>query len=43
MGMDEILEDHPELEKEDFLAVFEFAKLAISGKSIREMNSTANA
>lgn len=37
MSVEEIIEDHPELEKEDFLAVFEFAKLAISGKSIKEV------
>lgn len=31
MGIDEILEDHPELEKEDILASLNFAKLYMSG------------
>jgi len=34
MSFDEILEDHPELEKEDLLASLEYAKLLVSGKSI---------
>jgi len=37
MSIEEISEDPPELQKEDFLGVFEFAKLAISGNSIREV------
>lgn len=32
MTHDEILEDHPELEKEDLLASLEYAKLLVSGK-----------
>ena len=35
MSFEEILEDHPELEKEDLLASLEFAKLLVSGKSIK--------
>ena len=34
MTFDEIIEDHPELEKEDIFASLEYAKLLISGKSI---------
>ena len=34
MSFKEILEDHPELEKEDLLASLEYAKLLVSGKSI---------
>ncbi len=34
MTYEEILEDHPELEKEDILASLAFAKLMVSGKSI---------
>jgi len=34
MSFEEILEDHPELEKEDLLASLEYAKLLVSGKSI---------
>ncbi len=36
MSFDVILADHPELEKEDILASLNFAKLYISGRSIRE-------
>ena len=32
MTHDEILEDHPELEKEDLLTSLEYAKLLVSGK-----------
>jgi uncharacterized protein (DUF433 family) len=34
MGMDDILEDHPELEKEDILASLNYAKLLMSGQVI---------
>ena len=34
MSGDEIIEDHPELEKEDILACLKFAKLYGSGQSI---------
>ena len=37
MSFDEIIEDHPELEKEDILASLNFAKLYISGHSIKEV------
>ncbi len=33
----EILEDHPELEREDILAALNFAKLYLSGRSIIEV------
>ncbi len=33
MSIDEILEDHPELEREDILASLAFAKQSISGVS----------
>lgn len=34
MSIDEILEDHPELEKEDILACLQFASKTISGRAI---------
>ncbi len=34
MTTEEILEDHPELEREDILASLEYAKLLVSGKSV---------
>lgn len=34
MSMDEILEDHPELEREDILACLQFASKAVLGRSI---------
>jgi uncharacterized protein (DUF433 family) len=37
MTIDEILEDHPELEKEDIQASLNFAKLYMSGRSINEV------
>jgi uncharacterized protein (DUF433 family) len=37
MTIDEILEDHPELEKEDILASLNFAKLYLAGRSINEV------
>lgn len=37
MSIDEILDDHPELEKEDILASLNFAKLYLSGHSIKEV------
>lgn len=38
-GMDskEILEDHPELEKEDILASLNFAKLYMAGNSVKNV------
>ena len=35
MTMDEILEDHPELEKEDILASLQYAQLLVSGRIIK--------
>ncbi len=37
MTIEEILSDHPELEKEDILAALNFAKLYLSGRSIKEV------
>ena len=33
MSWDEIIMDHPELEKNDILAALEYAKITLSGKS----------
>jgi uncharacterized protein (DUF433 family) len=38
MSFDEIVSDHPELEKEDILASLAYAKIALSGKSLLEVN-----
>lgn len=37
MSIEQIIEDHPELEKEDVLASLDFAKNTLSGRSIREV------
>ena len=37
MTSQEIIEDHPELEKEDILACLQFAKLQLSGHSIENV------
>ncbi|MFA0964555.1 DUF433 domain-containing protein [Roseivirga sp. BDSF3-8] len=37
MSQDEILEDHPELEKDDILASLQYAKLSLSGHDIKEV------
>ncbi len=37
MSFEDILEDHPELEKEDIFACLNFAKLYLSGRSINEV------
>jgi len=37
MTVDEILNDHPELEKEDILAALNFAKLYLKGHSIKDV------
>lgn len=37
MSMDQIIEDHPELEKEDILASLDYAKISLSGRSIVEV------
>ncbi len=34
MSIDEILQDHPEMEREDILACLQFASKTISGRSI---------
>ncbi|MFB6306863.1 MAG: DUF433 domain-containing protein [Flavobacteriales bacterium] len=37
MTIEQILEDHPELEKEDILACLNFVKLYLSGNSIKDV------
>lgn len=37
MSTEEIMEDHPELEKEDILASLNYAKLNLSGKPIKDV------
>jgi uncharacterized protein (DUF433 family) len=37
MTIDQIIYDHPELEKEDILASLSYAKLNVSGHSIRDV------
>jgi uncharacterized protein (DUF433 family) len=37
MTTDEIIEDHPELEKEDILACLNFAKLYVSGNNLQDV------
>lgn len=39
MSFAEVLEDHPELEREDIVAALQYAKLTTSGKSIYDMAS----
>ncbi|MFC3417436.1 DUF433 domain-containing protein [Algoriphagus hitonicola] len=39
MSVDEIIEDHPELEKEDIFASLQFAKLVLSGNSLLDLAS----
>lgn len=38
MSFDEIVSDHPELEKEDIMAALAYAKITLSGKSLSEVN-----
>ena len=37
MSINEILKDHPELERADILASLQYAKLLASGKALREV------
>ncbi len=37
MSTEDILKDHPELEKEDILASLKFAKLYFTGQSIKDV------
>jgi uncharacterized protein (DUF433 family) len=37
MGTEEIVEDHPELEKEDIFACLQHAKLSFSGHNVKEV------
>ena len=38
MSFDNIITDHPELEKDDILAASTYAKITLSGKSLLEVN-----
>jgi uncharacterized protein (DUF433 family) len=38
MSFDDIIADHPELEKEDILAALSYAKITLSGKSLAEVH-----
>jgi uncharacterized protein (DUF433 family) len=37
MSVEEILEDHPELQKEDIQASLSYAKLLMSGRTLRDV------
>ena len=37
MSLEQIIEDHPELEKDDIYACLNYAKLNLSGVSIKEV------
>lgn len=37
MGVDQILSDHPELEREDIIASLHYAKLSLSGKPLKDV------
>lgn len=37
MGFDQIITDHPELEREDIIACLHFAKLNLSGKPFKDV------
>lgn len=37
MSIDDILKDHPELEREDIIASLQYAKLLASGKTLNEV------
>lgn len=37
MTFEQIIEDHPELEKEDILASLNFVKLYLSGRTIKDV------
>ncbi|MEO6633348.1 MAG: DUF433 domain-containing protein [Mucilaginibacter sp.] len=38
MSFDDIVTDHPELEKDDILASLAYAKITLSGKSLLEVH-----
>jgi uncharacterized protein (DUF433 family) len=37
MTIEQIIDDHPELEREDILASLDYAKISLSGRSILEV------
>jgi len=37
MSVDEILTDHPELEKEDIIASINYARLTVSGQTLKDV------
>jgi len=38
MSFNDIITDHPELEKDDILAALTYAKITLSGKSLSDIN-----
>lgn len=38
MSVEEIIKDHPELEKEDIQASLNYARLSVSGETIQNLN-----
>jgi len=38
MSFDDIITDHPELEKDDIMASLTYAKIVLSGRSLAEVN-----
>lgn len=38
MSFDDIISDHPELDRNDILAALAYAKITLSGKSLLEVN-----
>jgi len=38
MSFDDIINDHPELEKDDIVAALNYAKIMLSGRSLSEVN-----
>lgn len=37
MSIDEILADHPELEREDIVACLQYARILVSGEPVRQV------
>lgn len=37
MTMEEIIEDHPELEREDIIASINYARLSVSGEALKDV------
>ncbi|WP_408645504.1 DUF433 domain-containing protein [Thioalkalivibrio paradoxus] len=43
MTMDEIIADHPELEREDIVACLHYARLLLSGEPVRHVSESSKA